>query len=113
MAASVDHVVHNVLAPMAINVLDCIVPVLRQVVISIHEFFLADHREPEPVIDVSRLIPSAVRLVLMVNDSGPEISSDRETVVNPDALSGLLSDISQSIRNLARSTYDTMSALGE
>jgi len=34
---SVDHVVHHVLAPMAIEALDCIVPVIRHLVIILHE----------------------------------------------------------------------------
>ncbi|XP_044249546.1 uncharacterized protein [Drosophila takahashii] len=111
MPPSVDHVVHHVLAPMAIDALDCIVPVVRQLVIILHESFLVDHKEPEPVIDVSGMIQPVRKIVLIVNDPTPENHADQETVVSSDEISGLLGGLSRSIRNLARSTYDTISAL--
>ncbi|KRJ98957.1 uncharacterized protein LOC6529431 [Drosophila yakuba] len=111
MPSSVDHVVHHVLAPMAINVLDCVVPVIRQLVIIMHQAFLVGHQESEPVIDVSGLIQPVRKIVLMVNDPTPEYHVDQEPVVNSDDINVLMNGISRSIRNLARSTYDTISAI--
>ncbi|XP_070850956.1 uncharacterized protein [Drosophila suzukii] len=110
---SVDHVVHHVLAPMAIEALYCIVPVIRHLVIILHESFLVDHKEPEPVIDVSGMIQPVRKIVLIINDPTPEHHADQQTVVSSDDLRGLLGGLSQSIRNLAHSTYATISALAD
>ncbi|XP_017064510.1 uncharacterized protein LOC108103509 [Drosophila eugracilis] len=113
MPASVDHVVHHVLAPMAIDALDCIVPVVRKLVIILHESFVVDHQELEPVIDVSGVIQPVHKIVLIVNDPTPQYVTDQETVVNSEEIRGLLREISRGIRNLALSTYNTISALSE
>ncbi|XP_052850970.1 uncharacterized protein LOC128261350 [Drosophila gunungcola] len=111
MSASVDHLVHQVLAPFAINTLDRIVPAVRQLVLILHESFLVNHQEPEPVIDVSVLIEPVRKIVLIVKDSTPEVHPDEETVIGSDEISRLLGEISRSIRDLVQSIYDTISAL--
>ncbi|XP_016991309.2 uncharacterized protein LOC108053219 [Drosophila rhopaloa] len=113
MSDSVNHLVHQILAPFAIEALDRIVPAVRRLLIILHESFLVDHQEPEPVIDVSGMIQPVRKIVLIVNDPAPEIHADEQTVISSDELSGLMSELSRSIRSLARSTYDTISALAD
>lgn len=115
MPASFDHPVLNVLAPVALSILDFVVPAIRQLVIILHGSFLVAHIEAEPVIDVSAAIRPVRKIVLILNDAAPQIHLDRdqEALVSGEDIGTLLSGVSRSIRTLALAAYDTISALAD
>ncbi|EDW77282.2 uncharacterized protein Dwil_GK18903 [Drosophila willistoni] len=96
----------EMVAPFTIYILDRVVPFVRDMICILHDSFIIDHREPEPVMNVQLLVPPVRSLIVIFYDSHIELHRLPEPVVDVNMVRAV-----SSIAHLARSTVSVLGSL--
>ncbi|XP_017107057.1 uncharacterized protein [Drosophila bipectinata] len=103
MSASVARVELGVLQPIG-DLAESLIALIVRWAIIFHESLLEMHQEPEPVVDVSQVIPLMEKMVRIVHDPPPEIRPVETAVISEDSVIELLTSLESFITWLFLST---------